>query len=201
MENQQKPDLININLKILIEKATLISVMLIGLAFFNSCISNDNEAEILVDENVYPDQILKDVEILYSTKGEVQFKLKAPILKQYSGKEAYNEMPEGVDIEIFDSTLKVTTKLTSNYAIDISYADKMEAKYDVIVVNDKGEQLNTEHLVWNKKTSKITSDVFVKITTETQVLMGDGLIANQDFTNYRILKPRGIINIENDKSD
>ncbi len=183
------------------KKATLISIMLIGIAFFNSCSGNDEKAELLVDENIYPDQILKDVEILYSTKGEVQFKLIAPILKQYSGKEAYNEMPEGVDIEIFDSALQVTTKLTSNYAIDLSYADKMEAKYDVVVVNDKGEQLNTEHLVWNKKTSEITSDVFVKITTETQVLMGDGLIANQDFTNYRILKPRGIINIENDKSD
>lgn len=198
--SQQKQDLIKKPNKITRFKASLITLIM-GVAFFVSCSEDSEKAEILVDEEIYPDQVLKDVEILYSTKGEVQFKLKAPILKQFSGEKPYNEMPEGVDIEIYDSTLKVTTKLTSNYAIDIVYADKMEAKYDVVVVNDKGEQLNTEHLVWNKKKSKITSDVFVKITTVSQVIMGDGLIANQDFTDYRILKPRGIINIENDQSN
>ena len=72
----------------------------------------------------------------------------------------------------------------------------MEAKDGVVVINEKGEKLNTEHLVWDKKTEKITSDVFVKITTDSEVLMGEGLISNQDFTEYRILKPRGIINLD-----
>ena len=74
----------------------------------------------------------------------------------------------------------------------------MEAKEDVVVTNIKGEKLNTEQLVWDQKSGKITSDVFVKITTEDQVLMGEGLIANEDFTNYRILKPRGTISIADD---
>jgi len=94
--------------------------------------------------------------------------------------------------------MNVTTKLTSNYAIDSTYANKMQARENVIVINEKGEQLNTEELLWNKNTEQITSDVFVKITTADQIIMGTGLISNQDFTEYRILKPTGIINIEND---
>lgn len=74
----------------------------------------------------------------------------------------------------------------------------MEAKDNVVVINDKGERLNTEHLVWDKKTGKITSDVFVEITTENEVIMGEGLVSNQSFTEYKILKTRGIINIDND---
>ena len=146
----------------------------------------------------FPNSSVKDVEILYSTEGNVSFQLNAPVLDQYGGKEPFDEMPEGVHIQIFDTLLRVTTELTSNYAINLIHEGKMEAKEDVVVVNEKGETLNTEHLFWDKKTKKITSDVFVKITTATQVLMGEGLIANEDFSNYRILKPRGIINIEND---
>ena len=31
------------------------------------------------------------------------------------------------------------------------------------VINGKGEKLETEHLVWDQKTEKITSDLFVTI--------------------------------------
>lgn len=144
----------------------------------------------------FPDQEIKEVELLYSTKGDIVFQLNAPLLDQYGGEKAYNEMPEGVHVQIFDSLHNVTTELTSEYAIDLSYKNVMEAKNNVVVINAKGEKLNTEHLVWDKETGKITSDVFVKITTPNQVLMGEGLISNQSFTNYRILKPRGVINID-----
>lgn len=168
---------------------------------FFSCENDVKEVEKYNSTEQFPDQAAKDVEILYSTKGEVVFRLNAPILHQYGGDKPYNEMPEGVHIQIFDSALNVTSDLTSNYAIQLLHADRMEAKDDVVVINEKGEQLNTEHLVWDQETKKITSDVFVKITTEDQVLTGDGLISNEDFTEYRILKPRGIINIEDDQSN
>jgi LPS export ABC transporter protein LptC len=110
-------------------------------------------------------------------------------------------MPEGVKVQIFDEQMVVTSMLTSNYAIDSTYANKMEAHEDVVVVNEKGERLNTEKLYWDRNTEQITSDVFVKITTEDQVIQGTGLISNQDFTEYRILNITGIINIDNDKSN
>lgn len=75
----------------------------------------------------------------------------------------------------------------------------MEARNDVIVKNKKGETLNTEKLVWNEATGKFTSDVFVKITTASEVIMGQGFEANQDFTRYSIKKPKGSIIVN--KSD
>ena len=173
-------------------------MFLLVVGVFFACENDLQEIAKYDVEEEFPDQAAKDVEILYSTKGDVVFQLNAPVLNQYSGDKPYNEMPEGVHVQIFDSALNVTSDLTSNYAIQLIYADRMEAKEDVVVINEKGEKLNTEHLIWNQKTQEITSDVFVKITTEDQVLTGDGLVANQDFTDYRILKPRGIINIEND---
>lgn len=169
-------------------------MLLLGVFF--SCEESTQEIISQETEENQPDQIGKDVEILYSTNGRVSFQLNAPVMEQYHGEKPYTEMPAGVHIQTFDSLMNVSSELTANYAIDLKYEDKMEAKDDVVVINEKGEKLNTEHLVWDKKTEKITSDVFVKITTDSEVLMGEGLISNQDFTEYRILKPRGIINLD-----
>jgi LPS export ABC transporter protein LptC len=62
----------------------------------------------------------------------------------------------------------------------------MELKYNVEVVNVKGEKLNTELLVWDEEKKKITSNAFVKITTAKEIITGNGLEANQDFTKYEI---------------
>jgi LPS export ABC transporter protein LptC len=172
--------------------------MILLMSVFFACENDPEEVEKYNQEEVFPVQSGKDVEILYSTKGRVKFKLMAPVLDQYTGEKPYREMPEGVHIQVYDSMMQLTSELTANYAIDKEYEELMEAKEDVVVINNKGEKLNTEHLIWNQKTDKITSDVFVKITTEDQILMGEGLIANPDFTEYKILKPKGVINIDDD---
>ena len=169
-------------------------MMLVGALF--SCVNDPKEVEEINNEEIFPDQEMRQVDVLYSTLGEIQFRLKAPLVEQYGGEESYNEMPKGVDIEIYDdSSMQVSSRLTSNYAIDITHEKRMEAKDDVVVINDEGDTLNTEHLIWDLEKNEIRSDVFVKITTPQQVLMGEGLVSNQDFTDYRILKPRGIINL------
>jgi hypothetical protein len=64
-----------------------------------------------------------------------------------------------------------------------------------VVVNNKGEKLNTEHLIWDRRADRISSDRFVKITTADEILMGDGLESNGNFTRYKILKIRGTLRI------
>ena len=70
------------------------------------------------------------------------------------------------------------------------------AKNDVVVVNQKGEQLNTEKLLWDENTGKIYSDEFVKITTPDEIIMGKGFEANQDFSKYKIFKVTGNITVK-----
>jgi hypothetical protein len=71
----------------------------------------------------------------------------------------------------------------------------MEARKNVVVVNEKGERLNTEHLIWDEKKEKLLSDDFVKITTKDEIFYGNGFEANQDFTKYRIYKLKGTISL------
>ena len=170
-------------------------IFIIGILLF-SCENDVAEIAKFDSVDTLPAQQGKNVEILYSKEGRTEFKLNAPVLNRYSGNKAYNEMPNGVAIEIYDSLGNISTSLTSKYAIDRDFEEIMVARGDVVVINAEGEKLNTEELIWNQKTEKITSNVFVKITTADQIIMGDGLESNQDFSRYTIKKIRGIINID-----
>ena len=72
----------------------------------------------------------------------------------------------------------------------------MEVKYNVEVVNVNGEKLNTEQLTWDEQKQKIVSNAFVKITTAEEIITGNGLEANQDFTQYEIKEITGTIRLE-----
>ncbi|NOZ46611.1 MAG: LPS export ABC transporter periplasmic protein LptC, partial [Chlorobi bacterium] len=68
-----------------------------------------------------------------------------------------------------------------------------EAKYDVVAVGKDGNILNTELLYWYEDKEKIYTDNFVKVTEGESILYGNGLVSNQDFTDYKILHPTGEI--------
>ncbi|MFZ9943462.1 MAG: LPS export ABC transporter periplasmic protein LptC, partial [Bacteroidia bacterium] len=85
-------------------------------------------------------------------------------------------------------------------AVKREKSQMMEAFGNVEVVNFKNEKLNTEYLVWNEMTKKISSNEFVKITTTDKIIFGTGFESNQDFTNYRIFKITGTINISRNEN-
>ena len=50
-------------------------------------------------------------------------------------------------------------------------------------------------LIWNEKIQKFYTDKFVTITTPTQIIYGDGLESNQNFSDYTILKVKGVFGV------
>lgn len=177
---------------------TIPIIFIIGIVC--SCKNDINEVNALTLNANQPIRTGKNIELIYSEKGNTKITVKAPEMEEYEGEESYMEMIKGIEVLFYDSLQKVTTTLTSNYAINRLDKNIMEAKNDVVVINEKGERLNTEHLIWRQDSAKIYTNEFVKITTADEILMGEGLVANEDFTKYKILKIKGIINIkeEND---
>lgn len=142
-----------------------------------------------------------DVKLIYSEKADVKVKITAPLMEKYEGDENYTEMKKGIKSIFYDSLMNETSTLTSNYAIHYPGEGKMEVRNDVVVINEKGEQLNTEHLIWLQDSAIIFTDEFVKVTLEDEVLLGNGLIAAQDFSWFKILNPSGIVSINEEKPD
>lgn len=179
----------------------LFLVSYLFLTFLSSC---ENDIAVVnsitsVNEKKLPLESGKNVEIMYSDSARVRAKLNAPKLDRYAGAKPYMELPKGLELIFYDEHKNLQTKLTADYGIGFDSGngmEHMEAKRNVVVINQKGDKLNTEHLIWNAITKKIFTDEFVKITTNDEIIWGDGLVANQDFSDYTIKNVKGQINIK-----
>ena len=180
----------------IILKAKNIPTGILFFCLFNACENDLEKVSLITSNQNLPSETAQKVEILYSDSAKIKLKLSAPVLNHYSGENPYVEFPNGVDALLYGSNGKVETHLKANYAIRYEKSNMMEAKNNVVVVNSKGEQLNSEQLFWDEKKALIYSDVFVKITTKDEIIMGEGLESNQDFSKYTFKKIKGTIQIK-----
>lgn len=170
--------------------------ILIGLAMFFSC-KPDLEAIQTVTQQVNtPLESAFDVRILYSTHGRVQTIMEAPQMDRYHTAEPYLELPKGFVLIFFDSLMNETSRISANYAIQYEQKNLVEARNNVEVINEQNQKLNTEQLFWDRNRKLIYSDKFVKITTEDEILLGDGFESDERFEKWMIKKTRGTFNIE-----
>ena len=171
------------------------------MMLLTACETDLNEVMAMEKKMIMPSQTGKDITMLYTDSTILKVRLEAPQMMMYDKgtKEPMTIMPKGLYVIFFDDKGKQSTTLKSNYGVRYDVSKRMEARYNVEVVNATGEKLNTEHLVWDENTKQITSDAFVKITTAKEIIMGKGLKSNQDFTQYEILEITGSIRVENNE--
>ncbi len=171
------------------------------LLLSSSCETNRDEVMAIGKKTVMPSRIGKDITMLYTDSAALKIRLEAPQMLTYDKglKEPMTIMPKGFFVVFFNEKGKESTTLKANYGVHYETSRRMEARYNVEVVNATGEKLNTEHLVWDENTKQITSDAFVKITTAKEIIMGKGLKSNQDFTQYEILEITGTIRVEDNQ--
>ena len=69
----------------------------------------------------------------------------------------------------------------------------VEAFNNVILLNSKNEQLNTEKLFWDGNAKTIYTDGFVTIKTENEIIMGYGFVTDESFSSYSLSDITGTI--------
>jgi LPS export ABC transporter protein LptC len=178
-------------------RCTIIAVMIL----FFSCENDINEVnKITKKPEPYASEVIKQLDIIYSDSATVRMHMMAPVMKHYVAyiKDPYEELPEGVYIEFFNDSARVKSTLKANYAIRYDQTHYMEARNHVVVVNENGEQLFTEHLIWDESARKIKTNGYVKIVTQKETLEGSGMVANEDFSEWEILNPKGLSEFETD---
>ncbi|MBL6657615.1 MAG: LPS export ABC transporter periplasmic protein LptC [Flavobacteriales bacterium] len=163
-----------------------------------SC-SNDLEKikEISIqNQSVFPVETIKDCEIIYSDSSKVRVLLSAAVMNRFDNEKKYIEIQNGLKVQFFDESGKKESELLSDYAIIDEENDIMQAQKNVIVRNVNGDVLESETLNWSQEKKEIFTDDFIKITTANEVIFGQGLVSNQNFTKYTIKKIKGTISIE-----
>lgn len=171
----------------------------VAMLFLFSCSNDIKEVQEITREDNLPMDVQEDLVLQYSDSSFVRLQLEAPLAESYTQlAEPERKFPKGIEVFFFDNHGVQETRLRANQATNFINKRLWHATGDVVVVNKKGEQLNTEELYWDEKKEIIYSDVFVKITTGKEIIMGEGFEADQNFDNYVISKVTGQIAIEDE---
>jgi LPS export ABC transporter protein LptC len=184
----------------LFKRITWLAVVLMLLSACENNIATVNLVTATAYQNL-PIESGKNIQIIYSDSAQAKALLNAPLLDRYAGKKPFFLLPKGMKIIFYTDNSKAQTTLVADYGIGFDSGngmERMEAKRNVVVINEKGEKLNSEHLIWDARTKKIYTPEFVKITTKDEVIWGDGFQANEDFSAYEIKNVKGQIDIKDE---
>ncbi len=181
----------------LYKKLTSGIAILSGVAMLVSCQPDLKTVESITRDDTQPLETASNLRIVYSTHARVQMTMDAPVMKRFEGEKPYMELPEGFLMIFFDSLMNETSRISAKYAIQYEEDQLIDARNDVVVENiENNEKLNTEQLIWDQKNETIYTEKFVKITTEEEVLYGDGFESDDRFSSWVIKNPRGTFYVE-----
>lgn len=170
--------------------------MVAGMLF--SCKNDLKEIEALTQESDLPVQTTFNANYDYTEKGILKNRLKAARIDRFEGDNARLEVSGGLNLYVYDSLGQLEAELTANRGLFIEQERFMQASEDVVLKNSKGEQLNTEELIWYQDSAKIVTDKFVQITRADGVLFGKGLESDDRFQSYTIKEITGDLYLKED---
>ncbi len=173
-----------------------------ALLLLASCTNDLKDVMALPKSRLTPSQEGDSVTMLYTDSARLRLMVKANRMLVFSKnvKEPFTVLPKGVFVTFFNEDELISATLKADYGVRFDLSKRMEARYNVVVINKKGEKLETEKLVWDQNKERIYTDAFVKITTGKEVIMGNGMESNQDFSKYEIKKVTGQFQLKQDGS-
>jgi len=162
-----------------------------------SCKNDPNEIRALTGKPNQAEDHAQDVTVIYSKTGKINMRIFAhDFVRNESAKRPYIDMNTRLKVEFYnDSTGSVDDILTADSSRYYEAQGDMIIWDSVQIITKKGEKLNTDELIWNAGAQKFFTEKPVRITTPTEVIYGDGMEANSDFSWYQITNPKGTVQV------
>jgi LPS export ABC transporter protein LptC len=178
----------------------IISISLLSagiIIFITSCKNKPSEIGEVLARSVKQEDKAEEVTIIYSEHGKVKARLfSKEFIKNDLARPPYWDMKKGLRVEFYDDSTRLESTLNASYARYYEQQGNILIRDHIIIKNRKGEKLSTEELIWNQKLKKFYTEKFVRISTPTQVMFGDGMEANEDFTWYKITNIKGVVQVK-----
>jgi LPS export ABC transporter protein LptC len=169
-----------------------------GVLFFaiTACKNNPDDIRALTEKTGKQEDRAQDVTIINSKDGKIKMRAFArEFVRNESAKPAYIDMNGDLKAEFYDDSGKVANTLTADSSRYYENEGNLIVWDSVKIVSKKGETLNTSELIWNESIHKFFTEKPVRITTATEVMYGNGMEANSDFTQYQIMHPNGTVQV------
>ncbi len=182
---------------------SIATLILVSLAMLFSCENDISKVREVTGLEELPAVHARDITTIYSDSSIVRLKITAPELMEFVEKEdrsPYIEFPQGLQATFYNKAREVESTMEASYAVYDKKEKIFTARGNVIVKNfAEKQELYAEFLIWDENKEEISSDKFVKIITEDGITYGEnGFVSDQNFTNFRILKSKGTLEVEDD---
>ncbi len=147
--------------------------------------------------NNKPTQVMYDISLYRSERGQVQAHLTSSLVEIYSGDSARTVFRKGVNVLFFNDNLTDKARLKANYAVDYQGSDVVHLQDSVRIINyNSNDTIYCHDLYWNKEAKIVYSHNPIRRYTTNGQDYGDGLIANELFDSVTIINPHGKQTVE-----
>lgn len=167
------------------------------LGLIMGCEEEKPELRQIFTEDDVAIEVARQVEILYSDSAVVRVRVTGPLLHNINDRDNPRQVfPEGIKLEFMQADHSIRSTLTAKSAVRQQDKGLITVRDSVVLNTVKGEKLETEELIWDEKSGKVHTEKFVKVSQPGEVIYGFGLEAEQDFSYWKILVPKGKIKVE-----
>jgi LPS export ABC transporter protein LptC len=106
-----------------------------------------------------------------------------------------------VRLYLFNAEGDSSATLTADSLVFQNRKGLLDAYRNVVVVTENNKRLQTEHLIWRQADRKIRTRRFVRIWTPTEVVQGNGLVADEDLETYQLGRFEAEVEIGDEGAD
>jgi LPS export ABC transporter protein LptC len=143
-----------------------------------------------------PDRITTGAEYFYSDSGRVRNRLRAGRIREYLGRgRERTAVDQGLELTFFAPNGDSTSVLTAEQGEILPDKHRMVVQEHVVFINERGERLETDRLIWSQDSDRVWTESPVKITRASDVVYGEGLDANEDMSRYVIRRITGQLHV------
>jgi LPS export ABC transporter protein LptC len=165
------------------------SIALAGILF--SCSNDLEKIKLITESKDIPDEVSTHLRMVVTDSGHVSYILRGGLVETRREPNQLTTIKNGIELSFYnreDNTLEAV--LTAKYGERSVEGDKLFVRDSVVLKNlEQNQQLETEELYW--RNDSIFSNKSVVVKTSDGVIWGKGIVADQTFNTFTILKPTG----------
>lgn len=162
-----------------------------------SCGNPTSVIQQLASDDTLSGVVAYDVVYYRSDSGIVQVELKAPLMVRQESDSNYLEFPQGFRAVVFDGYHNVASEISADYGIHYNDKKMVKAVGNVSVVNQqKGQSMYSGKLFWYQDDKMMYTRSAVRIVMPDKDIVGDSLVAMENFDEYTIYNGRATFEVE-----
>ncbi|WP_379811572.1 LPS export ABC transporter periplasmic protein LptC [Flavobacterium chuncheonense] len=171
-------------------------VTIFVVTMFFSCEGNLKDVQKINRSTFMPTGDADTLNLKYTDSGRVKSVLKSPKMLDYSNIEfPFTEFPKGIEVNMYDNNNKITTTITSNYAISYKNTNIIDLQGNVTITSFDGKKMETSQLYFDQKNEWFFTEQHFKYSdSEGGYLEGPGVDFSKDFKIFNMQSGSGEVN-------